>query len=276
MSIDNYIEILRASALKMGKCDPLWLKKEITPEVSYSEHGSSGPEMLLLHGLFGAVSNWDDLTPIVAKYTKITALKFPLLSAHNSEVRVKSLALLTEFFLRERASGPVVLCGNSLGGHVALRLTLAAPELVKALILTGASGLYEHTADSLPIRPGYKFVKQHMSKVFYNQRFITDEAVQEIVDILEAKGNVLNLIHAARSAKRDNLHSNLANINVPTLLLWGEDDHITPMDVARTFNEQIKGSELHSIKDCGHAPMIEHPVWFAEKVKNFLEKNNLL
>jgi pimeloyl-ACP methyl ester carboxylesterase len=236
--------------------------------------GSEGPDLVLLHGLFGALSNWDSVQPLMANYSKPIALSLPLLSAHRSEVKVKSLAVYTEYFVRERGFAPVSLCGNSLGGHVALRLCLAAPELVDCLILTATSGLYEHSVDSLPVRPGYTFVREHMEKVFFNQKFVTEEAIGEIVSILEDRGRVLNLIHAARSAKKDNLKDLLGQIKVPTLLLWGEDDIVTTMEVAETFHKLIPNSRLVSIKNCGHAPMIEHPEWFAEQVKKFLGEHS--
>jgi pimeloyl-ACP methyl ester carboxylesterase len=113
-----------------------------------------------------------------------------------------------------------------------------------------------------------------MSKVFYNQSFVTEAAIGEIVNILEDRAHVLNLIHAARSAKKDNLKDLLGQIKVPTLLLWGEDDVVTTMDVAQMFNRLIPNSSLVTIKGCGHAPMIEHPEWFSEQVKSFLAKHS--
>ena len=270
-SIFNFV---KNSLAKIGSDDPLWLKQEREPDFKTVEMGSSGPELVLLHGLFGALSNWDTVQPLIASYAQPIALSLPLLSAHRSEVKVKSLALYTEYFVRSRNFAPVSLCGNSLGGHVALRMALAAPELVDCLILTATSGLYEHSVDSLPVRPGYAFVREHMEKVFYNQNFVTEEAIGEIVTILEARANVLNLIHAARSAKKDNLKDLLGQIKVPTLLLWGEDDCVTTMDVAEMFNKLIPNSKLLSIKNCGHAPMIEHPEWFAEEVKKFLGQHS--
>jgi pimeloyl-ACP methyl ester carboxylesterase len=184
------------------------------------------------------------------------------------------LALLTEYYIRRENIAPVIACGNSLGGHVALRLCLAAPELVDCLILTGTSGLYEHTVDTLPVRPNHTFVRDQMSRVFYDQSFVSDAAVNEISQILEDRVRVLNLIHAARSAKRDNLQKVLGEIKVPTLLLWGEDDKVTTMEVARQFHDLIPNSELITIKNCGHAPMIEHPEWFAETVHAFVKEHS--
>lgn len=265
---------LQHSIKKLGSDDPLWLKQEREPSFKTVEMGKGGPDLVLLHGLFGALSNWDTVQPLMAHYSKPIALSLPLLTGHRSEVKVKSLALYTEYFVRSRNFAPVSLCGNSLGGHVALRLCLAAPELVDCLVLTATSGLYEHSVDALPVRPGYAFVSEHMQKVFYNQKFVTEEAIGEIVKILEDRANVLNLIHAARSAKKDNLKNLLGQIKVPTLLLWGEDDNVTTMEVAEMFHKLIPNSQLITIKNCGHAPMIEHPEWFSEEVKKFLGKHS--
>lgn len=272
--IRGILKELKATATRLGFSDPQWLREDANPEFKTVELGNKGPELLLLHGLFGALSNWDTVAPKFADYSKPIALHLPILTAPRADVKIKSLALYTEAFIRQRSLAPVAICGNSLGGHVALRLCLARPELVDCLILTGTSGLYEHSVDSLPVRPDEKFVREHMARVFYNQQFVTDEAVAEIVNICSNRNNVLNLIHAARSAKKDNLHDLLPQIQCPTLLLWGEDDLVTTMDVAETFKRQIPNSKLVTIKGCGHAPMIEHPEWFSSEVEKFLAENS--
>lgn len=268
--VKGFFKDLKATAAKLGFTDPAWLKEDKDPEFITTEPGGTGSELVLLHGLFGALSNWNGVLPLFAGYSKPIALQLPLLTAPRADVKVKALSLYTEAFIRDRALAPVAICGNSLGGHVALRLTLAHPELVKCLVLTGTSGLYEHTVDTLPVRPGEPFVREHMDKVFFHKRCITEEGIQEIVEILKSKSNTMNLISAAKSAKRDNLYDVLPQITCPTLLLWGEDDTVTTMDVAETFHKRIPNSKLITIKGCGHAPMIEHPEWFAEQVRNFI------
>jgi 2-hydroxy-6-oxonona-2,4-dienedioate hydrolase len=267
-------KFIKDSLPKLGSSEPLWVTNEQEPTFKTVEMGDKGPDLVLLHGLFGALSNWDSVQPLLAEYSKAIALSLPLLSAHRSEVKVKALAMYAEYFVRSRGFAPVSLCGNSLGGHVALRMYLAAPQLVDCLVLSATSGLYEHSVDALPVRPGREFVEEHMRKVFVNHDLVTEEAVMEIVRILEDRGRVLNLIHAARSAKKDNLKDLLGEVKVPTLLLWGEDDQVTTMEVAEMFHKLIPNSELVSIKNCGHAPMIEHPEWFSEHVKRFLKKHS--
>jgi pimeloyl-ACP methyl ester carboxylesterase len=243
--------------------------------ISHRE-GEKGSHLIFLHGLLGAVSNWETTQPEIAKFCKTHALSLPILTAHRSQLKMKSLAAYTESYIRENNLGPVVLCGNSLGGHVAMRLYLAAPELVSCLILSGASGLYEHSVDALPVRPDRKFIRQHMTRVFKQREFMSEERVEEVYKIVEHKANVLNLIHTARSAKKDNLLLELPKIKVPTLLIWGRDDEVTTMDVAQTFHENIPNSKLVVFEECGHAPMIEYPQRFAEEVRSFLKSNSQL
>lgn len=265
---------LKKTAAKFGSSDPSGLKAGQEFDFIAEEQGDSGPELLLLHGLLGAVSNWDYVLPLFAQYTKSLGLQLPILTGEKEEVKIKSLAHYTERYIRQKKIAPVAICGNSLGGHVAMRLYLAHPELVDCLILSGTSGLYEHTVDALPVRPDEKFLREHMARVFYHEKFITDEAIQEVLEILKSRANTLNIIHAARSAKRDNLLHELKNIKVPVLLLWGEDDQVTTMDVAQTFHKHIPNSKLVTIKGCGHAPMIEHPEWFSEEVHKFLKEHS--
>lgn len=271
---EGLLREIQSAAQRLEHCDPQWLRENRQPDIDTLVGGTGGPQILLLHGLLGALSNWESVFPLLENFSRPVALKFPLLTSHRSEVKVKSLALMTEYLIRRDKMAPAVLCGNSLGGHVALRLCLASPDLVDCLILTGTSGLYEHTVDSLPVRPNRTFVSDHMRRVFSDPRFITDKAVDEIAAILADRMRVLNLIHAARSAKKDNLQHVLPQVKVPTLLLWGEDDQVTTMDVADMFHRLIPNSTLVTIKKCGHAPMIEHPEWFAEQVQRFLQKNS--
>ncbi len=262
-------DTLRESAEALG-CAPAWLEAGTLPAFSYLERGERGPTLVLLHGLFGAVSNWDAVIPNLAKFSRVIALDFPLLAGARSEITVQALAVYTEAFLRVQELRDVTLCGNSLGGHVALRLALQAPELVRSLVLTGSSGLYEHEPARMPLRPDADFVRDQMHRVFHRDEFVTDEGIAEVVGIFSKRSKAFNIIQAARSAKLDNMQDCLGEIAPPTLLLWGEQDQVTPMDVARSFEDLLPQATLESVDRCGHAPMIEEPEWFADRVAAFL------
>lgn len=265
-------EQLESSANILGDCEPLWLKEHRIPKFESAKSGTSGPKVLLLHGLFGAMSNWDDLIPYAENKIQLEALSFPLIKGHKSEVRVRDLALYTECFLRTHYQEPITLCGNSLGGHVALLVALHHPELVKSLILSGSSGLYEHVVSGMPVRPAPEFWRGQLERVFYNQDFVTDERLNEVVKVLKDRSTFLKILNAARSAKHDNLQDVLEKIPHPTLLLWGANDEVTPIEVANTFKSLIPNSTLVLKEECGHAPMIEHPKWFAQEMIKFLNQ----
>jgi len=264
-------ETLRASARTLG-CSPQWLEAERLPQFSATEYGSRGPVLVLLHGLFGAISNWQAVAPKFGKFARVVALDLPILEGDRSEITVQALTVYLEAFLRSRRLGPVTLCGNSMGGHVALRMTLQAPDLVASLVLTGSSGLYEHEPARVPLRPDRAFILGQMRRVFVRDEFITEARVREVLQALGSRGAILKVIQAARSAKLDNMQDCLHQVPVRTLLLWGEQDEVTPLEVAHTFEDLIPDATLHTVSHCGHAPMIEEPDWFADEVQLFLSK----
>jgi pimeloyl-ACP methyl ester carboxylesterase len=84
------------------------------------------------------------------------------------------------------------------------------------------------------------------------------------------------MVAIARSAQKHNMAGELHKITIPTLLVWGLNDTITPPIVAHEFNKLIPNTELRFIDKCGHAPMMEHPEQFNRIFENFLERNKVL
>ena len=100
----------------------------------------------------------------------------------------------------------------------------------------------------------------------------TDELVDECFEITNNRLKVIKIISLAKSAIRNNLGSELNQIQQPTCLIWGNNDTITPPFVAKEFNKLIPNSELHFIDKCGHAPMMEVPGEFNQILSAFLSK----
>ena len=98
------------------------------------------------------------------------------------------------------------------------------------------------------------------------------ELVDEVYEIVNSRIKVIKIIALAKSAIRNNLGDELNAIKHPTLLVWGNNDTITPPFVAREFNKLIPNSELHFIDKCGHAPMMEVPEEFNRILDKFLTK----
>ena len=101
--------------------------------------------------------------------------------------------------------------------------------------------------------------------------------MDEVFDTVNDRNRAIRVIATAKSAVRHNLSDKLHQINVPTLLVWGKQDQITPAFVGEKFNELIENSKLIFVDECGHAPMMEHPKDFNRYLEDFLAslRNNL-
>ncbi|MBN8688281.1 MAG: alpha/beta hydrolase [Chitinophagales bacterium] len=240
----------------------------------YLEEGSGEP-LVLLHGLFGAMSNFEPLVEYFRHHNRVIVPILPLLDMDILHTSVGGLAKFVHKFLELKDLNGVHLLGNSLGGHVALVHTLKHPERIKSLILTGSSGLFENgMGDSYPKRGDYEFIRKKTELTFYDPKVATKELVDEVYSITNNRLKAIKIIALAKSAIRNNLGEELNQIKQPTLLVWGNNDTITPPFVGREFNKLIPNSELYFVDKCGHAPMMEVPDEFNAILHKFLKKLN--
>ncbi|TDH23099.1 alpha/beta hydrolase [Segetibacter sp. 3557_3] len=239
----------------------------------YIEIGEGEP-LMLLHGLFGALSNFKDLIDHFSTSYKVVVPMLPLFELDIFHTSVGGLAKHVHKFIEARGYTDIHLLGNSLGGHVALVHILKHPQKIKTLILTGSSGLFENgMGDSYPKRGDREYIRKKTELTFYDPAMATKELVDEVFDITINRIKVIKIIALAKSAIRNNLGEELNEISQPTCLIWGNNDTITPPFVAKEFQKLIPNSELHFIDKCGHAPMMEVPGEFNVILDQFLKKH---
>jgi pimeloyl-ACP methyl ester carboxylesterase len=243
-----------------------------TGKFRYIEEGEGEP-LMLLHGLFGALSNFEAL---IGHFTATNKVIVPMLPLYDLDLLHTSIGGLEKYlhkFIEARDYRNINLLGNSLGGHVALVHVLRHPERIRSLILTGSSGLFESgMGDTYPKRGDYEYIKKKTEITFYDPKTASKELVDEVYEIVNNRIKAIKIIALAKSAIRNNLGEELSQIKKPTLLIWGNNDTITPPFVAREFNRLIPNSELHFIDKCGHAPMMEVPEEFNKILEMFLQK----
>ncbi len=244
-----------------------------TDKFKYLEEGEGEP-LMLLHGLFGALSNFADLVEHFRKTHKVIVPLLPLFDLDLFHTSVGGLAKHVHRFIETMDYQNIHLLGNSLGGHVALVHTLKHPERIKTLTLTGSSGLFENgMGDTYPKRGDKEYIRKKTELTFYDPAMATDDLVNEVFEITNNRIKVIKIIALAKSAIRNNLGEELNQIIQPTLLIWGQNDTITPPFVAEEFHKLIPNSELHFIDKCGHAPMMEVPQAFNNILEEFLAKH---
>ncbi|MGC4058264.1 MAG: alpha/beta hydrolase [Chitinophagaceae bacterium] len=239
----------------------------------YVEEGEGEP-LVLLHGLFGALSNFMDLVDHFKKTHKVIIPILPLYDLSLLETSVSGLQRHFTKFVEAKGLKKMHLLGNSLGGHIALVYTLKHQDMLSSLILTGSSGLFENgMGETYPKRGDYEFIRKKTELTFYDPKIATKELVDEVYGIVNNRLKVIKIIALAKSAIRHNLGEELREITVPTCLIWGQNDTITPPMVAEEFHKLLPGSELHWIDKCGHAAMMEVPGEFNVILTDFLSRH---
>jgi pimeloyl-ACP methyl ester carboxylesterase len=248
---------------------------EITEEEGFRfiETKGGGENLLLLHGLFGALSNFQGIIDHFSKTHNVVVPMLPIFELPIRKVSVSGLVDYVARFVEYKEYDKIHVLGNSLGGHIALLYVLAYPERVSSVILTGSSGLFESAmGTSFPKRGDYEFIRKKTEATFYNPEVASKELVDEVYDIVNDRNKAIRIIATAKSAVRHNLGDKLHQVKAPTLLVWGRDDNVTPAFVGEKFNELIEHSRLIFVEECGHAPMMEYPEQFNKYLGDFLEE----
>jgi len=238
----------------------------------YIEAGK-GETLVLLHGLMGEMSNWE---PVIDHFKDQYHILVPILPIYELPILtlgVKSLSKFVHRFIKFKKLSQVVLVGNSLGGHIGLVFTIAHQEHVKALVLTGSSGLYENAfGGSFPRRESYDYIREKVAFTFYDPATATKELVDEVFKTVNERSRVIRILALAKSAIRHNMSKDLVRITIPVSLIWGKQDKVTPPEVAEEFHELLPNSELNWVDLCGHAPMMERPDVFNVYLEKFLNR----
>lgn len=247
---------------------------QITEEGKYRylEQGE-GQVILILHGLFGALSNFNTVIQHFSKTHKVVVPIMPLYDFPLAKTGVKSLARFIKEFIDFKGYQNLTLLGNSLGGHVALVYALKNMNKVRAMVLTGSSGLYENAfGGSFPRRSDKDYIRNKIAVTFYDPKMVTDELVDVVFDLVGDRAKLMKVLYLAKSAIRHNMRDELPKYNMPVCLIWGKNDTITPPEVAEEFHENLPNSDLYWIDKCAHAPMMEHPKEFNAILDQWLEK----
>ena len=242
----------------------------------YLEIGEGTP-MIILHGLMGGLSNFDNVAQFFPeKGYKVIIPELPLFELPLLTTNVNSFAKYLKEFISHKKLDKVILLGNSLGGHIGLLYTKQYPQNVKALVITGSSGLYESAmGESYPKRGDRNYIKTKTENVFYDPAIATPELVDEVFETVNDRVKLIRTLAIAKSAIRHNMGKDLPKMNTPTCIIWGENDSVTPPEVGTEFHEKLPDSDLFWIKKCGHAAMMEHPDTFNEILIAWLEKRSL-
>ena len=260
----------------------------------YHEAGD-GPPLLLLHGSGPGVSGWSNYQgnlPAFAEHFRTLVLDFPGFgTSHATDENPMMTALPSVIdFLDGLGLDRVAVVGNSMGGNIASRFAATMPERVKRLVTIGGVGTTVFTPSPTEgIKLLVQFVENPtrenltawMESMVYDPALLTDDFVEarwktasDPVALADVKrlfnAQTLAGMRVRNGAGVVNSIETLTRIQAPTLLTWGRDDRVTPLDSSLMPMRLIPECELHVFHNCGHWAMIERKAEFEATVIPFL------
>lgn len=254
----------------------------------YQEKGNGTP-LVLIHGFTSSTYSWKEVFEPLAKNFHVIALDlkgFGFSGKPDGDYSRRAQAVLVAHLLDHLKIDKAWLCGSSMGGEVALNFALLNPARVAGLILIDSAGVVVPGAGSLA--PGYllipgigrllmafaltsdKLVREGLEKSFYDQSKVTAERVAYYHRPLKTRGGQLGALRARTQSSAFPIEPDLNKIAAPTLIIWGAQDALIPLEAGRRMHSLIKDSKLLILESCGHLPQEEMPTRVLEEVTRFI------
>jgi pimeloyl-ACP methyl ester carboxylesterase len=256
--------------------------------------GGSAPPMVLVHGLGGSHLNWVAIAPALAAERRVLALDlagFGLTPATGRSATVQSNARLLARFVRDIAGSPAVLVGNSMGGMISILQAGADPETVAGLVLVDPSlplpwqrpdprvagtfalyavpglGEWYLTSSRRRTTPRQQ-VEQVQRLCFADPARASAEITAASVELAGIRrtmpGTEHAFLQAARSitgvlARPGHYRAMMAGLDMPVLLIHGEQDRLVPVAAARAASVACPSWHTVLLPGVGHTPQLEVP-----------------
>ena len=245
--------------------------------ICYYDIGS-GPVLVLVHGLGGDADQWAFCYEALSAAHRVIALEllgFGRSDKPSISYRIAGFVEVLQCFLQALGIERASLLGHSLGGWIIAAFAVEHPERVDRLILNDANGIDKGTV-KLPFDlrlSSHAQMRVFLESMFYNKDLVTDALVDLSYSQHLERGDgatIASVIETFR-VPDEKLEPRLGKLTAPTLLLWGEQDALTPLAMAQEFQRLIRGSQLEAIPECGHFPCLEKPAEFSRRVLEFLQ-----
>lgn len=239
------------------------------------EMGQGSKAVLFLHGLFGTPGHWTDVMETLSERYRVYAPQMPIDPEpgrrQNGMQTIADLSATVMQLIDDLELDSFVLCGNSLGGLVAIDICLTKPGLANGLVLAGSAGLFERSPiRGLKPRPSRRFVETTIAGILHDESLMTDDLVDQWHAAISDRDYVRFLLRVSKATRDRCVEDELSSLELPTMIIWGSNDEITPPDTGREFQRLISGSKLEFIENCGHAPNWERPRAFGKLLDGFL------
>ncbi|MEE9313499.1 MAG: alpha/beta hydrolase [Rhizobiaceae bacterium] len=266
--------------------------------VHYRDQGArDAPVILLLHGTSASLHTFEGWAEKLQENWRVISVDLPgfgltgpwIGALESQDYSRENYAIFLFQFMDKLKIKRFAVAGNSLGGEVAWQMAASSKERVSAQILLNAAG-YADTGGQYPL--AWKLitwpitssismsmlprsaVAQGLRQVMVDQNLVTPDKIELYRDLGLRAGNRKALQQRLRFITADGGVQHLPQIEIPTLIIWGEQDVLIPSSTAKRFLKDIRGSELVIFDDLGHIPQEENPERTVAVAIDFLRKTN--
>ncbi len=259
-------------------------------KLHYQEKGSGVP-LVLIHGYTSSTYTWKDVFgPLAEKYRVIAVdLKgFGFSDKPEGDYSRREQGRLINGLLAHLKIDKAWLVGNSMGGETALNATLQAPDMISGLILVDSAGVnFESRSGLTPwyarlpyvgrgitalALAGTGIVRSGLEKSFYDDTKVSDERVNYYHQLLKTDKAQRAAMLARQQFGKYPIEDRLGEIKIPTLIIWGDQDQVIPLEAGNKMNSLIKNSEMKVYEKVGHIPEEEVPAQLTSDILSFVEK----
>jgi len=251
--------------------------------LSYDDVGEGSIPIVFLHGFPFDKTMWQEQLDYLKSTHRVIALDIRGFGKSTDEESHLSMDLFANdliLFIDRLGLEKVIICGLSMGGFIALNAMKRFPSRFEALILCDTQCI----ADSYEVKSKrYKTIEdiQEYGVTNFNEGFIKNvfhedsinnkpELVEQLRKVVFSNSQHIITQGLVALAERSETCSILNDISIPTLIICGKEDVVTPLDESKFLNKNIKGSVLHVITNAGHVSNLEEPIKFNKHLRNFL------
>jgi pimeloyl-ACP methyl ester carboxylesterase len=238
----------------------------------------TGPAVVLVHGLGGSAESW--LTTLDALADRLHLYAVDLVGFGHSDkpnlaYRVEDFVACVRDFAEALGVPSFALVGFSMGGQIAATFAASYPSRVRQLVLVASAGISTEYTPALRQYTHYAAswagTRKRLEALVVNPQVITEELVNYAHTVAQLPGAERAFRKAlSASGRAPRLTSLLGRITCPTLILWGQDDPVIPVQYAHVFRTGIANSRIHIFERCGHVPYREQPAEFLAALRAFL------
>ena len=261
-------------------------------QVHYRDEGNKNDSLplVLIHGTGASLHTWEESVKLLTDSFRVITLDLPAygLTGPNPK-RIYSQAFYVQFideFLKSIHVNKCIIGGNSLGGAIAWNYTYEHPTKVEKLILIDAAG-YPMISESKPIAftlaqiPVLKHMlnyitprflaKKSVMNVYDDPTKVTEKVVDRYFDLFLREGNRQAFVDRMNFSTYPDHLIRLRTIKTPTLIVWGENDKLIPIENAQKFHADLPNDTLVVLEKTGHVPMEENPDRTVDAIRLFLK-----